>query len=132
MSESNYVSNLEHRLKQFELVYDYIKFHIGLYIGTPPVIAILGVSLGVDTELPFQLGLCAMIIVYFISGVSAGKFMSIHINERWKINFLDKFEKTAFEKRRRRMHHGLYWAGLIAGLSGLSTALVMRAVAGIT
>jgi hypothetical protein len=26
------------RLEQFKLVYDYIKFHMGLYIATPPVL----------------------------------------------------------------------------------------------
>jgi hypothetical protein len=40
------------RLEQFKLVYDYIKFHIGLYLATPPVFAIVAESFRGKTVSP--------------------------------------------------------------------------------
>lgn len=116
----------ELRLKQFELVYDYIKFHMGLYLGTPPVIAILGESFDVQGSFWFRLGLGSMIAIYLVSGVSAALFMSKHINHQWKDDFLKKFENTAFEPKRRLMHHGLYWTGLFISLIGFLIAVFKR------
>jgi hypothetical protein len=61
--------------EQMKLVYDYIKFHLGLYLATPPVFAIIAESFEVK-ELPlFQIGLGLMILTYAVSGASAGLFM---------------------------------------------------------
>ena len=33
------------KVKHSDVTYDYIKFHLGLYIATPPVIAIVAVNM---------------------------------------------------------------------------------------
>ena len=38
----------DNALEQMKLVYDYIKFHIGLYLATPPVFVIVADSFGVS------------------------------------------------------------------------------------
>jgi hypothetical protein len=64
--------------EQMKLVYDYIKFHIGLYLATPPVFAIVAESFDVKPCRPFQIGLGLMIVVYVISGISASWFMGTY------------------------------------------------------
>jgi hypothetical protein len=111
------------RREQLKLVYDYVKFHLGLCLGTPAVIGLLGRAFGVDTEPPFQWGLGLMIGVFFISGASAAWFMGVHVNEPWGDHYLDRFAKDAFSLKRRLMHHWMYWLGLVAGLTGLVVAI---------
>jgi len=110
------------RRDQFKLIYDYIKFHIGLYLATPAVIGLLGNSFDVVRKPGFQYGLAVMMGLYFIAGAHAGWFMGEHVNTAWGKDFLSRFEKAAFSRSRRRLHHGLYWLGLMAGLAGLVSA----------
>src|SRR5579872_4833371 len=98
----------EDKLEQFKLIYDYIKFHIGLYLATPPVFSIVAESFKVKDKLGFQLGLGAMIVVYLISGISAGRFMGKYINSPWTEDFLTKVKCDLFSDDRRNMHHTLY------------------------
>ena len=112
------------RLEQFKLVYDYIKFHIGLYLATPPIFAVIAESFSVKDYRMFQLGLFLMIGVYLISGISAGLFMGRYVNSPWQERFLSNLEKNTFAPSRRLMHHTLYWVGLALGLGGLTAALV--------
>ena len=123
MEPTTDVTRPERRL-QLELIYDYIKFHIGLFIGTPPVIAILGEGLQVTHRPPFTAGIVDMIILYILSGISAGWFMGTHVNRRWAGDFLEEFEQSAFSPVRRFFHHWIYWAGLFVGLTGLLLALI--------
>jgi hypothetical protein len=39
------------QFEQFKLIYDYIKFHIGLYLATSPIIANVAESFDVKTRL---------------------------------------------------------------------------------
>jgi MFS family permease len=112
-------SDPEMRLEQFKLVYDYIKFHIGLYLATPPVFAIVAESFSLKEQQWFRLGLVIMIAIYLVSGVSAGLFMGKYVNKRWGevLNF-----DAAYTRNRRFMHHTLYWVGLVVGLLGLIAA----------
>ncbi len=114
----------EDRTQQLQLIYDYIKFHIGLYIATPPVLLILAQGLGVEDSLLFKAGMFDMVILYLFSGIHAGWFMGVHINRRWMSDFLEEFEQCAFSPVRRFLHHWFYWAGLIVGLTGLLLSLV--------
>lgn len=107
------------RREQFKLIYDYIKFHIGLYLATPAAIGLLGRSFGVDSQPAFQWSLAAMMFLYLIAGLHAGFFMGKHINRRWNSGSLEEFERDAFTLRRRVMHHWFYWFGLFAGIAGL-------------
>jgi hypothetical protein len=109
------------RLKQFELIYDYIKFHIALYLGTPAVFVVVAEAFKVKTDQGFRGGLIAMIIIYLISGAHATWYiMGDYINVPWPANFPDdaKFEYL-FTWRRRFWHHHLYWAGIFCGVAGL-------------
>jgi hypothetical protein len=112
------------RLEQFKLIYDYIKFHMGLYLATPPIIAILAEAFDVKTSDWFKGGVGVMIVIFLASGIHAGSFMGKCINEPWDEAFLNKVEHAAFSQTRRHMHHTLYWVGLAFGLSGLLLAVL--------
>jgi len=107
------------RLEQLKLIYDYVKFHIGLYLATPPVFAVVAESFRLEHASWFEAGLAAMIVVYLISGIHASFFMGRLINDPWDGAFLSQHEKAAFSRNRRFMHHTLYWVGLACGLAGL-------------
>jgi hypothetical protein len=51
------------RREQFRLIYDYIKFHIGLYLSTPAVMALLADAFGVKKCPSFKYGLTGMIVL---------------------------------------------------------------------
>jgi hypothetical protein len=114
-----------------KLVYDYIKFHLGLYLATPPVFVIVAESFDVKTSGLFQLGLVAMITVYLLSGIHAGNFMGRFINTPWTDATLREFEDTAYTTRRRNWHHTLYWAGLAVGVFFLAVAAICRRYPGL-
>lgn len=110
--------------EQFKLVYDYIKFHLGMYIATPPVIPLLAEPFNVKASSWFQAGLGLMIVIYLISGAHAGLFMGRFINDPWGKDVLAEFESRAFKSSWRNIHHTLYWLGLGVGLAGLIAALI--------
>jgi hypothetical protein len=110
--------------EQMKLVYDYIKFHIGLYLATPPVFVIIAESFEVKRLILFQAGLMGMIFIYGLSGANAGLFMGRYINTRWTAETLDKFDRHAYTNGRRNWHHTLYWIGLAIGVAGLIAATV--------
>lgn len=116
---------LEDQRQQRELVYDYIKFHIGLYLATPPIIALLAQGLGVEpTDPNFVSGMILMLLLYFVAGAHAGWFMGETINMRWESDNLEEFNDRAFDPIRRFVHHWMYWAGVGVGLSGILFALI--------
>jgi pimeloyl-ACP methyl ester carboxylesterase len=110
------------RIEQFKLIYDYIKFHIALYLATPPVVALFAQDR--HSHNAFIAGMVMMVALYIIAGIHAAWFMGTHVNMRWSGDFLDEFERAAFSPKRRFMHHWIYWAGLIAGLSGVVVARI--------
>ena len=83
--------------EQFKLIYDYIKFHLGMYIATPLVIALLAEPFNVKASPWFQAGLGLMIVIYLISGAHAGLFMGRFINDPWEKDVLAEFESRAFK-----------------------------------
>ena len=111
------------RRDQFRLIYDYIKFHITLYLSTPAIIGFLGTTLGA-TGTPFKIGLTVMISLYLIAGVHAAWFMGTHINRAWTKEHLTTFADDAFSQKRRILHHWLYWLGLASALLGLLLGLL--------
>lgn len=119
------------RRDQLKLVYDYIKFHIGLYLATPAALAVIADGLGVKTSNAFVAGLIAAIAVYLGAGIHAGLFMSRHVNDPWQLDYLTRFESDAFSPNRRFMHHSLYWIGLVLGLVGLMVAVILKKCAAI-
>ena len=102
------------KVKHSDVTYDYIKFHLGLYIATPPVIAIVATALGVQTTPAFQRGMIGLVIVFFIAGVCASWFIASHINRQWDTSqqWIALGER-ADDLLRRALHHYLYWIGLI-------------------
>jgi hypothetical protein len=82
--------------EQMKLVYDYIKFHIGLYLATPPVFVIIAESFEVKELILFQLGLVGMIVIYSLSGAHAALFMGRFINTQWTTATLEEFNKVAY------------------------------------
>ena len=124
------VKDLSHEpFEQMALVYDYIKFHIGLYLATPPVFVIVAESFDVKQRFWFQIGLVLMIIIYVVSGGHAGLFMGRFINSKWTPATLAVFNNQAYTNTRRIMHHTLYWIGLAFGLAGLLAAVLTRPLA---
>ena len=116
----------DERRDQFKLIYDYIKFHIGLYLASPAAIALMADAFGVKTDWWFKAGLSAMIIVYLTAGIHAGLFMAQHINDPWQDNYLRDIEIAVFSPLRRFMHHSLYWLGLASGLLGLIISILRK------
>ena len=98
--------------EQMKLVYDYIKFHLGLYLATPPVFVIVAEAFEVKTTPLFQIGLVGMIVIFALSGAHAGLFMGKFVNTRWNAQTQDEFDRVAYTPGRRNWHHTLYWVGL--------------------
>jgi hypothetical protein len=117
----------ERNLKHSDVLYDYIKFHLGLYIATPPVLAIVASSLGVADKPVFQKGMIALAAIYFIAGVHASWTIATYVNVAWETdqNWAD-FGKQAGSCLRRFIHHYLYWIGLVFGLGSLLWAWWLR------
>lgn len=113
-------------LQQLTLVSEYIKFHIGLYLATPPVTVIVAQGLKVETSPFFVAGVVLMVLVFSISGVSAGRFMGDYVNVQWTDARLTALQARAFSRRRRVLHHWLYWIGLAIGFGGVFCGLVIR------
>jgi hypothetical protein len=107
-------------LEQLRQVCEYVKFHIGLYLATPPVIVLLADGLGISKTSPwFVRCIGAMILIYIVSGISAGWFMGTYINQPLDDEDRRKFYNEAYSLRRRILHHWLYWLGLAIGIGGL-------------
>ena len=107
-------------LEQLRQVCEYVKFHIGLYLATPPVIILLADGLGITKTSPWFVGIIGvMILIYMVSGISAGWFMGTYINQPLDDEDRRKFYNEAYSLRRRILHHWLYWLGLAIGISGL-------------
>ena len=121
----------ERELEQLKLISEYIKFHLGMYLATPPVLMIVAQGLKVENSRWWIGGLCTMILIYLVSGISAAWFMGTHINTRWSDDRLTEFARAAYSVRRRVMHHWLYWIGLIVALTGLFIAIGERWQAGL-
>ncbi|KDM93501.1 hypothetical protein EA58_01170 [Photobacterium galatheae] len=112
-------------MKKSDLLYDYIKFHLGLYLATPPIMSVVATCLSLEKQASFKLGLLIMIVIYLFSGAHASWFIASHINVKWTAdkNWIS-FGKSADNLFRRTMHHYLYWLGLIAALTSIVVALL--------
>ena len=117
--------------EQMKLVYDYIKFHLGLYLATPPVFVIIAESFEVKPLILFQIGLVGMIVIYGLSGAHAGLFMGRYINTPWTEKTLSEFNAEAYTPRRRNWHHTTYWVGLAIGVLFLIAAVVCKHIPGL-
>ena len=71
------------KLKHSDLLYDYVKFHLGLYAATPTALAIVGNVLGIGTLPSFHYGVFCMIAVYIVAGAHAAWLIASHINVEW-------------------------------------------------
>jgi len=114
------------RRDQLKLVYDYVKFHIGLYIATPAALSVIADGYDVKHSFCFIVCLSIAIVIYLAAGALPGLFMARHVISPWQDDYLDKFQAEAFSARRRYTHHTLYWLGLIIGLSGLVVSIVLK------
>ncbi len=114
-------------LEHFKLLCDYIKFHIGLYVATPAVFAVIAKSLSVDGARSFLTGLTVLVALCFISGLHASWFMASRLNRSWQSGPSVDWEADAANPRRRFMQHYLFWFGLLAALAGLIAALADKA-----
>jgi hypothetical protein len=116
------------KLEQYKLIFDYIKFHIGLYIATPPVFGVVAEAFGreVKESLWFQWGLGLMILTYICSGIRAGWFMGKYINVEWTGDTAANLHKEIFSRWRSFWHHWLYWVGLFFGFAGLGLSIGLQ------
>jgi hypothetical protein len=130
MNDSTNGTILMNDFEQMKLVYDYIKFHLGLYLATPPVFAIIAESFRVTELILFQIGLVGMIVIYVLSGAHAGLFMGRFINTQWTTGTLEEFNRVAYTRSRRLWHHTLYWVGLAIGLLFLIAAIACKHIPG--
>jgi len=120
---------MNRELEQLKIVSEYVKFHIGLYLATPPVLVILAEGLQIGHSRLFLGSFSLMILCYLVSGISAGWFMGKYINHPWNDERLRAFSTEAYSLKRRILHHWLYWAGLVVGLLGLVGAYVLPSIA---
>ncbi|MBB4373495.1 hypothetical protein GGD63_006318 [Bradyrhizobium sp. cir1] len=113
-------------LDHFKLLCDYIKFHLGLYLATPPVFAVIAKALGqkVIASPYFLSGFAVLVGLCFVSGVCASWFMGRHLNRSWETGESVDWDADASNLRRRFLHHYLYWFGLVAALAGLIAAAI--------
>lgn len=120
----------DRRQSQLVLVSEYIKFHIGLYVATPPVLAVVAEGLAVNQSFFAVLGISAMITIYLGAGASAALFMGEFVNKPWGPDDrrLEKLELQAFGLRRRIVQHWLYWLGLILGVLGIFISLLEKSL----
>ncbi len=117
----------QRNLKHSDLLYDYIKFHLGLYLATPTVVAIVATALGVQSDPSFQVGMASFVVIYFVAGVHASWTIASCVNVDWKTG--DEWAdlgKQASSIRRRFFHHYLYFVGLLLGLGGIAAAWLSR------
>jgi hypothetical protein len=77
---------LMNNFKQMKLVYDYIKFYIGIYLATPPVFVIIAESFEAKELILFQLGLVGMIVIYALCENQRDVLV---IDQRWVTDALD-------------------------------------------
>ena len=116
--------NDDHRLLHSQLLYDYIKFHLGLYLATPPVLAIVATALGVDESPIFRWSMALLVGIYFLAGVSASRLVAAQINVKWSDDCKWRsFGEHAHRVPRRVIQHYFYWIGLIAALLGMAAAV---------
>jgi F0F1-type ATP synthase membrane subunit c/vacuolar-type H+-ATPase subunit K len=109
---------------QLKLIYDYVKFHIQLYLATPAVLVLVADGFGVKGDPIFFAALVAALACFVSAGISAGLFMGTHVNVKWGDAYLKTFADGAFKWQRRAAHHWVYWAGLGVGLVGIGASLV--------
>lgn len=103
--------------KASDRAYDYIKFHLGLYLATPPVIATLASSLGVNERGSF-IGLFALqVFLCIVSGANASVLIARRVYGAcpW-VTLGVECSRPA----NRAIHHKLYWASLAFGLAGIA------------
>jgi hypothetical protein len=94
------------RLDQFKIIYDYVKFHIGLYLSTPAVMALVGNALSISNHRAFKSSLLISILVFLVSGLHAGWFMGRYINSPGTPDFPSgHMWDYLFTFRRRLFHH---------------------------
>ena len=113
-------------LEHFKLLWDYIKFHLGVYLATPAVVVVLATSFGVNNSRPFIIGWCLMTACCLISGVHASLFMARRVNRKWDEHYPYDWEADAIDVWRRRLQHHLYWLALFFGLGGFAIAWWMK------
>ncbi|MCB1790335.1 MAG: hypothetical protein KDJ24_08550 [Gammaproteobacteria bacterium] len=109
----------DHEIKQSDLLYDYIKFHIGLYLVTPASVALIGQALNIESCNAYRYGLGAMILIYLVAGTSASIFVANHLFAKW--GDLDRWRDLGVrgeDWRRKFLHHYLYWIGLMVAIVG--------------
>ena len=119
------MSSEDWKTKRSDTLYDYIKFHLGLYIATPTAYVLIGTSLGLTTQNAYIVGLMTLLATCLIAGIHASVFITDHLFEKWEN--LDRWhamgEKSIDPKRRFLQHH-LYWIGLILALICLAISYV--------
>jgi len=112
------------RVKHADLLYDYIKFHLGLYIATPPVLAVVATGLGVEKSPSFRHGMIGLVVIFFIAGIYASWIIASRVNASWtSVEDWAKFSAVAHSCWRRFFNHYLYWIGLSLGLVGMTGLL---------
>jgi hypothetical protein len=110
-------------LEHFKLMWDYIKFHLTLYLATPTAFAFVANAFKVAETRAFFWSWCLMTACCFFSGVHASLFMANRINRRWDENYRFDWEDDATKCSRRLIQHYLYWLALVIGFVGLGIAL---------
>ena len=119
MNETEHKSELPEsiKLEQIRIVYDYIKFHIGLYLATPPVLWMVADAVGVEGNKLFFWAFMIMIVLFIVSGSHVSFFMTRNVLREWEEGYLEKLGGQFFSKRRLFIQHGLYWIGIIPPLA---------------
>ena len=108
------------RLKHSDLLYDYIKFHLGLYLATPAALVVIGNALHVTDNSCFRVCILGLMAIYALAGAHASWTVASFVNVRWDDDHAwVSFGHLATSPIRRFIHHYLYWIGLAVGLVGI-------------
>ncbi len=116
----------DRELDQLKLICEYIKFHIGLYLATPPALMVVAEWLKIVESKYVVIGTAVMMFLYLLSGISAGLFMGAYVNKPWNDARLEAFRRQASSTARRVIHQWFYWLGLAVGISGLIAGSLFR------
>lgn len=104
-------------------LYDYIKFHLGLYIATPPAYGLLGEALNLTSKGAYKVGLVILVGTCLVAGLHASIFVTRYLFGHWTDlkRWHDMGEK-AMDPQRRFFQHHIYWIALISALLCLVVA----------
>nr|WP_158651820.1 hypothetical protein [Marinobacterium profundum] len=120
-----------HNEVRIERLYDYTKFHVGLYASLVfGVIALIGIGQGEVLDDQFVVGLAAVsVLSWVISGIAGGVILGTLVELDCSLEYFQKNLWGPFGRFRmlgkywENLEHLSFWVGVLAAVSSFSKAL---------